>query len=82
MASIGIFIAGFVSFPLVIIAGGCALRHSRDPSGGGLVIRLLPLVLLLSGCATVRPYANCPNAKAALALAERVVDRVCPMDVR
>lgn len=34
-------------------------------------------LLLVSGCATARPYANCPNAKAALALAERVVDRVC-----
>lgn len=46
------------------------------------MIRILPLMLLLSGCATVRPYANCPNAKAALALAERVVARVCPMDAR
>lgn len=45
-------------------------------------IRLLPLLLLLGSCTTVRPYANCPNAKAALALAERVVARVCLMDVQ
>lgn len=41
------------------------------------MIRLLPLLLLLSGCTTVSPYATCPNAKVALVLAERVVDRVC-----
>ncbi|WP_186378776.1 hypothetical protein [Sphingobium sp. B2] len=46
------------------------------------MIRLFPLLLLLGGCTTVHPYATCPNAKAALALAERVVARVCPMDVR
>lgn len=40
------------------------------------MIRLLPL-LLLTGCATVRDYATCDNARAAVVLAQRAVERVC-----
>ena len=43
------------------------------------VIRLLPL-LLLTGCATVRDYATCDNARAAVVLAQRAVERVCPIN--
>lgn len=43
------------------------------------MIRILPLLLVLTGCATVQSYATCPNARTALLLAERAVARVCPM---
>lgn len=36
--------------------------------------------LLLTGCATVRDYATCDNARAAVVLAERAVERVCPIN--
>lgn len=43
------------------------------------MIRILPLLLILTGCTTVQSYATCPNARAALLLAERAVARVCPI---
>ena len=43
------------------------------------MIRILPLLLVLTGCTTVQSYATCPNARTALLLAERAVARVCPM---
>jgi hypothetical protein len=45
----------------------------------GAVIRALPLLLLLTGCATVQGYATCDNARAALLLAQRAADRLCPI---
>ena len=41
------------------------------------MIRLIPLALILTGCATVRDYATCDNARAAVVLAEKAVERVC-----
>ena len=44
------------------------------------MIRLLPLLLLLTGCATM-PAVSCDNAdkvRAAAALALRTLERVCP----
>jgi len=43
-----------------------------------MMIRLLPL-LLLSGCATVQPYATCETARVAAMLATAAVARICPM---
>lgn len=39
---------------------------------------LAAAVLLLTGCATVQRYATCDNARAALLLAQRAADRLCP----
>ncbi|AOF97847.1 hypothetical protein [Sphingobium sp. RAC03] len=44
-----------------------------------MVIRLLPL-LLLAGC-TAHDYATCGNARIALQLAERAVNRFCTAPV-
>ena len=44
------------------------------------MIRALPLLLLLSGCA--HPLATCANAHRAIAIAEAAAARYCPMDLR
>lgn len=44
--------------------------------------RLIPLALLLSGCATVRDYATCDNARAAVVLAEKAVDKICYKEIK
>jgi uncharacterized lipoprotein YajG len=43
--------------------------------------RILPIVAIffLTGCATVKDYASCDNAQAAVRLAQRLADRVCPI---
>lgn len=42
-----------------------------------MIARLLPL-LLLTGC-TARDYATCGNARIAVEVAQRAVDRFCAM---
>jgi uncharacterized lipoprotein YajG len=42
---------------------------------------LAAAVLLLTGCATVQRYATCDNARAALLLAQRAADRLCPISL-
>lgn len=44
-----------------------------------MVIRLLPMLLLLTGCATARSYATCDNARIAAEVAQRAVARICPI---
>lgn len=44
-----------------------------------MVTRILPLLLLLTGCTTARSYATCDNARVAAELAQRAVARICPI---
>jgi hypothetical protein len=37
--------------------------------------------IMLTGCATVQPYANCQTARAAAELATAAMARICPMEV-
>lgn len=39
---------------------------------------ILTAYFALTGCATVRDYATCDRARAAVALAQKAVERVCP----
>lgn len=42
------------------------------------MIRLLPLLLLLTGCETLQERATCANAWAALRIAEQAAAKICP----
>lgn len=46
------------------------------------MIRILPIILLLSGCTVTQKFVNCDNAekaRAAIALAYQALDRACPL---
>jgi len=38
--------------------------------------------IMLTGCATVQPYATCDNARIAARVATAAMARICPMAVR
>lgn len=43
---------------------------------------LLPLLALTGMCSTMQPYATCDNARIAAQMAQRTVDRFCPIEAR
>lgn len=43
---------------------------------------ILTAYFALTACTTVQPYATCDNARTAVVLAQRAVERVCPMEAR
>lgn len=40
---------------------------------------ILTAYFALTACATVKDYATCDNARAAVAVAQKAVERVCPV---
>jgi hypothetical protein len=48
------------------------------PLGVALWGLLAIAYILLTGCATVQPYANCQTARAAAQLATAAMARICP----
>ena len=43
------------------------------------IAALLLVAAAIPGCATVRSYATCDNARAALEAAKRAADALCPV---
>lgn len=42
-------------------------------------VALLFALFTIPACATIQPYATCDNARVAAAVAQRAMDRFCPM---